>query len=113
MNLRKWGNVSSSCRLLGTCGLWNAGASSNRVVYTNFDDADGFCSQIRAAFDQKAKADGIEVTYLDAKGQRLNIADRPDERCHQQRCRRDRSARGGRDEHCQKASKRQTMRASL
>jgi len=68
MNLRKWAIVLLPAACLGLAGCGMPGASSSRVVYANFDDADGFCSQIRAAFDQKAKADGIEVTYLDAKG---------------------------------------------
>ena len=68
MNLRKWAMFLLPAACLGLAGCGMPGASSNRVVYANFDDADGFCSQIRAAFDQKAKADGIEVTYLDAKG---------------------------------------------
>ena len=68
MNLRTWAMFLLPAACLGLAGCGMPGASSNRVVYANFDDADGFCSQIRAAFDQKAKADGIEVTYLDAKG---------------------------------------------
>jgi len=67
MNLRKWGLllVPAACLGLAGCGL--TGGSSDRVVYANYDDADGFCAQIKDAFANKAKADGIEVEFLDAK----------------------------------------------
>ena len=66
MNLRKWGMLLPVlCLGLAGCGLM--GASSDRVIYANFDDADGFCAQIKGGFANKAKADGIQVEFLDAK----------------------------------------------
>ena len=66
MNLRKWGMLLPVlCLGLAGCGLM--GASSDRVIYANFDDADGFCAQIKDGFANKAKADGIQVEFLDAK----------------------------------------------
>lgn len=67
MNLRTWGLLllSAACLSLAGCGL--PGASSDRVIYANYDDGDGFCAQIKDAFAAKAKADGIEVEFLDAK----------------------------------------------
>ena len=67
MNLRKWGLLllPAACLSLAGCGL--PGASSDRVIYANYDDSDGFCAQIKDAFAAKAKADGIEVEFLDAK----------------------------------------------
>ena len=67
MNLRKWGLLllPAACLSLTGCGL--PGASSDRVIYANYDDGDGFCAQIKDAFAAKAKADGIEVEFLDAK----------------------------------------------
>ena len=67
MNLRKWGLLllPVACLSLAGCGL--PGASSDRIVYANYDDADGFCAQIKDAFAAKAKADGVEVEFLDAK----------------------------------------------
>lgn len=67
MNLRTWGLLllPAACLSLAGCGL--PGVSSDRIVYANYDDADGFCAQIKDAFAAKAKADGIEVEFLDAK----------------------------------------------
>lgn len=67
MNLRAWGILllPAACLSLAGCGL--PGASSDRVIYANYDDGDGFCAQIKDAFAAKAKADGIEVEFLDAK----------------------------------------------
>ena len=67
MNLRTWGLLllPAACLSLAGCGL--PGASSDRIVYANYDDADGFCAQIKDAFAAKAKADGIEGEFLDAK----------------------------------------------
>lgn len=67
MNLRKWGLLllPVACLSLTGCGL--PGASSDRVIYANYDDGDGFCTQIKDAFAAKAKADGIEVEFLDAQ----------------------------------------------
>ena len=67
MNLRTSGLLllSAACLSLAGCGL--PGASSDRVIYANYDDGDGFCAQIKDAFAAKAKADGIEVEFLDAK----------------------------------------------
>ena len=67
MNLRAWGLLllPAACLSLAGCGL--PGASSDRVIYANYDDSDGFCAQIKDAFAAKAKADGIEVEFLDAK----------------------------------------------
>ena len=67
MNLRKWGLLllPAACFGLAGCGL--TGGSSDRVIYANYDDRDGFCAQIKDAFAAKAKADGIEVEFLDAK----------------------------------------------
>ncbi|WP_295165172.1 sugar ABC transporter substrate-binding protein [Selenomonas sp. F0473] len=67
MNLKKWGLLLLPAACLGLAGCGLTGGGSDRVVYANFDDADGFCSQIREAFDRKAKADGIQVDFLDAK----------------------------------------------
>mgnify|MGYP000975773243 CR=1 FL=1 len=53
------------CFGLTGCGL--TGGSSDRVIYANYDDSDGFCGQIKDAFAAKAQADGIEVEFLDAK----------------------------------------------
>ena len=67
MNLWAWGLLllPAACLSLAGCGL--PGASSDRVIYANYDDGDGFCAQIKDAFAAKAKADGIEVEFLDAK----------------------------------------------
>ena len=67
MNLRKCGLLllPAACFGLAGCGL--AGGNSDRVIYANYDDRDGFCAQIKDAFASKAKADGIEVEFLDAK----------------------------------------------
>ena len=66
MHLRKWGILLPAlCLGLVGCGL--TGSSSDRVIYANFDDSDGFCTQIKDAFANKAKADGIQVEFLDAK----------------------------------------------
>ena len=67
MNLRKWGLLllPAACFGLAGCGL--TGGSSDRVIYANYDDRDGFCAQIKDGFAAKAKADGIEVEFLDAK----------------------------------------------
>ena len=67
MNLRTWGLLllPAACLSLAGCGL--PGASSDRVIYANYDDGDGFCTQIKDAFAAKAKADGIEVEFLDAQ----------------------------------------------
>ena len=53
------------CFGLAGCGLM--GGSSDRIIYANYDDSDGFCTQIKEAFAAKAKADGVEVEFLDAK----------------------------------------------
>ena len=67
MNLRTWGILLPAiCICIAGCGL--TGSSSDRVIYANYDDADGFCAQIKDAFANKAKADGIQVEFLDAKG---------------------------------------------
>lgn len=67
MNLKKWGLLLLPAVCLGLAGCGLTGSSSDRVVYANFDDSDGFCGQIKDAFDRKAKADGITVEFLDAK----------------------------------------------
>ena len=67
MNLRKWGLLLLPAVCLGMAGCGLAGGSSDRVIYANYDDSDGFCTQIKDAFAAKAKADGIEVEFLDAK----------------------------------------------
>ena len=68
MSLKKWGLalLPAACLALSGCSL--TGSSSDRVVYANYDDSDGFCAQLKDAFAKKAQADGIEVTFLDAKG---------------------------------------------
>ena len=67
MNLRTWGMLLPAiCLCIAGSGL--TGSSSDRVIYANYDDADGFCAQIKDAFANKAKADGIQVEFLDAKG---------------------------------------------
>ena len=67
MNLGTWGMLLPAiCICIAGCGL--TGSSSDRVIYANYDDADGFCAQIKDAFANKAKADGIQVEFLDAKG---------------------------------------------
>ena len=67
MNLRKWGMLFLPAVCFGLTGCGLPGASSDRIVYANYDDADGFCAQIKDAFAAKAQADGIEVEFLDAK----------------------------------------------
>ena len=67
MNLRKWGLLLLPAVCLGMAGCGLEGGSSDRVIYANYDDSDGFCTQIKDAFAAKAKADGIEVEFLDAK----------------------------------------------
>lgn len=70
MNLRK-----PVLGLLGTClllvGLVLSGcgaqSSSNTVAYLDYNSDDGFCANILAEFQAKAKADGTEVLYYDAK----------------------------------------------
>ena len=67
MNLRTWGMLLPAiCICIAGCGL--TGSSSDRIIYANYDDADGFCAQIKDAFANKAKADGLQVEFLDAKG---------------------------------------------
>lgn len=48
------------------CSLPGRGASG-KVVYANHNDGDTFCGQIKAAFAAKAQAEGLDVTFLDAK----------------------------------------------
>ena len=67
MNLRKWGLLLLPAACFGLAGCSLVGGSSDRVIYANYDDRDGFCAQIKDAFASKAKADGIEVEFLDAK----------------------------------------------
>lgn len=67
MNLRKWGMLFLPAVCLGLTGCGLTGGSSDRVIYANYDDSDGFCGQIKDAFAAKAQADGIEVEFLDAK----------------------------------------------
>lgn len=67
MNLRKWGMLFLPAVCFGLTGCGLTGGSSDRVIYANYDDSDGFCGQIKDAFAAKAQADGIEVEFLDAK----------------------------------------------
>ena len=67
MNFRKWGLLLLPAACLGLLGCGLTGGNSDRVIYANYDDSDGFCAQIKDAFAAKAKADGIEVEFLDAK----------------------------------------------
>ena len=67
MNLRKWGILFLPAVCFGLTGCGLTGGSSDRVIYANYDDSDGFCGQIKDAFAAKAQADGIEVEFLDAK----------------------------------------------
>ncbi|GAA0209039.1 sugar ABC transporter substrate-binding protein [Selenomonas dianae] len=67
MNLRKWGMLFLPAVCFGLTGCGLTGGSSDRVIYANYDDSDGFCGQIKGAFAAKAQADGIEVEFLDAK----------------------------------------------
>lgn len=48
------------------CSLPGRG-TSGKVVYANHNDGDTFCGQIKAAFAAKAQAEGLDVTFLDAK----------------------------------------------
>ena len=67
MNLRKWGLLLVPAACLGLLGCGLTGVRSERIIYANYDDRDGFCAQIKDAFAAKAKADGIDVEFLDAK----------------------------------------------
>ena len=67
MNFRKWGLLLLPAACLGLLGCGLTGGNSDRVIYANYDDSDGFCAQIKDAFAAKAKADGIDVEFLDAK----------------------------------------------
>ena len=50
--------------LVGGCG----GQSSDKTVaYLNYNGDDGFCKLLNEEFQAKAKADGTEVLYYDAK----------------------------------------------
>ena len=55
------------CGALSGCGLPGRGGSG-KIIYANHSDDDTFCGQIKAAFNTKAQAEGLDVTYLDAKG---------------------------------------------
>ena len=67
MNLKKWGLLLVPAACLGLLGCGLTGVRSERIIYANYDDRDGFCAQIKDAFAAKAKADGIDVEFLDAK----------------------------------------------
>ena len=54
------------CGVLSGCSLLGHGGSG-KVIYANYNDDDTFCGQIKAAFTAKAQAEGLDVTYLDAK----------------------------------------------
>ena len=67
MNLKKWGLLLVPAACLGLLGCGLTGVRSERIIYANYDDRDGFCAQIKDAFAAKAKVDGIDVEFLDAK----------------------------------------------
>lgn len=67
MNLKKLGLLLVPAACLGLLGCGLTGVRSERIIYANYDDRDGFCAQIKDAFAAKAKADGIDVEFLDAK----------------------------------------------
>ena len=67
MNLKKWRLLLVPAACLGLLGCGLTGVRSERIIYANYDDRDGFCAQIKDAFAAKAKADGIDVEFLDAK----------------------------------------------
>ena len=67
MNLKKWGLLLVPAACLGLLGCGLTGVRSERIIYANYDGRDGFCAQIKDAFAAKAKADGIDVEFLDAK----------------------------------------------
>ena len=61
--------------LLGVMGcFWLAGCSlagvggSGKVIYANHNDDDAFAMQLKNTFGEKAKAAGLDVEFLDAKG---------------------------------------------
>lgn len=55
------------CCALSGCSLPGRGGSG-KVLYANHNDSDTFCGQIKAAFSAKAQAEGLDVEFLDAKG---------------------------------------------
>ena len=66
---RLWG-VLSACLVLVLClALSGCGSSGggNRVAYLDYNGGDVFCTKISEEFQAKAKADGKEVLYYDAK----------------------------------------------
>ena len=67
MNLKKWGLLLVPAACLGLLGCGLTGVRSEHIIYANYDDRDGFCAQIKDAFAAKAKVDGIDVEFLDAK----------------------------------------------
>ena len=55
------------CFLLAGCGSSGIGGSG-KVIYANHNDADAFAMQLKDTFAEKAKAAGLDVEFLDAKG---------------------------------------------
>ncbi|BEU88933.1 sugar ABC transporter substrate-binding protein [Selenomonas sp. TAMA-11512] len=55
------------CFCLLGCGLADVG-SSGKVIYANHNGDDTFAMQLKNMFEEKAKAAGIDVEFLDAKG---------------------------------------------
>lgn len=55
------------CLCLAGCGLSGIGGSG-KVIYANHNDNDAFAMQLRDAFAEKAKEAGMDVEFLDAKG---------------------------------------------
>ena len=55
------------CLLLAGCGSSGIGGSG-KVIYANHNDADAFAMQLKNTFAEKAKSAGLDVEFLDAKG---------------------------------------------
>ena len=56
-----------ACAALAGCGL-SGGSSGGKVLYANHDDGDAFCAQIKEGFAAKAQTEGVNVEFVDAKG---------------------------------------------
>ena len=55
------------CLLLAGCGSSSLGGSG-KVIYANHNDDDAFAMQLKNTFAEKAKSAGLDVEFLDAKG---------------------------------------------
>ena len=54
--------------MLGVAACGGSGSSSGKVYYLNHKDGDGFTDSIRDSFAAKAKSAGMQVEFMDAKG---------------------------------------------